>query len=42
MMKNELLIEKFLIDMVVYYSKLVEESGFDGVVCFVYEVKVIY
>ncbi|MCI4166870.1 orotidine-5'-phosphate decarboxylase [Bacillus spizizenii] len=42
MMKNELLIEKPLIDTVVHYSKLAEESGLDGVVCSVHEAKAIY
>lgn len=28
--------------MVVYYGKMVEECGLDGVVCLVYEIKVIY
>ncbi|MGF7533266.1 orotidine-5'-phosphate decarboxylase [Bacillus mexicanus] len=41
-MKNELLIEKPLIDTVVHYSKLAEESGLDGVVCSVHEAKAIY
>ncbi|MBL3647246.1 orotidine-5'-phosphate decarboxylase [Bacillus vallismortis] len=42
MMKDELLIEKPLIDTVVHYSKLAEESGLDGVVCSVHEAKAIY
>ncbi|KXJ36291.1 orotidine-5'-phosphate decarboxylase [Bacillus spizizenii] len=42
MMKNELLIEKPLIDTVVHYSKLAEESGLDGVVCSVHEAQAIY
>ncbi|MFT4401009.1 orotidine-5'-phosphate decarboxylase [Bacillus sp. SW14] len=42
MMKDELLIEKALIDTVVHYSKLAEESGLDGVVCSVHEAKAIY
>ncbi|MCY7877552.1 orotidine-5'-phosphate decarboxylase [Bacillus spizizenii] len=42
MMKNELLIEKPLIDTVVHYSKMAEESGLDGVVCSVHEAKAIY
>nr|WLW35596.1 PyrF_V [synthetic construct] len=41
-MKDELLIEKSLIDTVVHYSKQAEESGLDGVVCSVHEVKAIY
>ncbi|MBY4603836.1 MULTISPECIES: orotidine-5'-phosphate decarboxylase [Bacillus] len=41
-MNNELLIEKPLIDTVVHYSKLAEESGLDGVVCSVHEAKAIY
>ncbi|MFD3199196.1 orotidine-5'-phosphate decarboxylase [Bacillus sp. LR_5] len=41
-MKNELLIEKSLIDTVVHYSKQAEESGLDGVVCSVHEAKAIY
>ncbi|PJY98728.1 orotidine-5'-phosphate decarboxylase [Bacillus vallismortis] len=41
-MKDELLIEKPLIDTVVHYSKLTEESGLDGVVCSVHEAKAIY
>ncbi|MEC1006820.1 orotidine-5'-phosphate decarboxylase [Bacillus subtilis] len=41
-MKDELLIEKSLIDTVVHYSKQVEESGLDGVVCSVHEAKAIY
>nr|WP_087992114.1 orotidine-5'-phosphate decarboxylase [Bacillus subtilis] len=42
LMKDELLIEKPLIDTVVHYSKLAEESGLDGVVCSVHEAKAIY
>ncbi|MCE0739049.1 orotidine-5'-phosphate decarboxylase [Bacillus subtilis] len=42
MMKDELLIQKPLIDTVVHYSKLAEESGLDGVVCSVHEAKAIY
>ncbi|MED2945842.1 orotidine-5'-phosphate decarboxylase [Bacillus subtilis] len=41
-MKDELLIEKSLIDTVVHYSKQAEESGLDGVVCSVHEAKAIY
>ncbi|AMK72193.1 orotidine-5'-phosphate decarboxylase [Bacillus subtilis] len=41
-MKDELLIEKSLIDTVVHYSKKAEESGLDGVVCSVHEAKAIY
>ncbi|CAF1750526.1 Orotidine 5'-phosphate decarboxylase [Bacillus subtilis] len=41
-MKDELLIEKSLIDTVVHYSKQAEESGLDGVVCSVHEAKTIY
>ncbi|MDQ1853362.1 orotidine-5'-phosphate decarboxylase [Bacillus stercoris] len=41
-MKDELLIEKPLIDTVVHYSKQAEESGLDGVVCSVHEAKAIY
>lgn len=41
-MKDELLIEKSLIDTVVHYSKLAEESGLDGVVCSVHEANAIY
>ncbi|QHM16863.1 Orotidine 5'-phosphate decarboxylase [Bacillus subtilis] len=41
-MKDELLIEKSLIDTVVQYSKQAEESGLDGVVCSVHEAKAIY
>ncbi|RPK06747.1 Orotidine 5'-phosphate decarboxylase [Bacillus subtilis] len=42
MMKDELLIQRPLIDTVVHYSKLAEESGLDGVVCSVHEAKAIY
>ncbi|AUZ26335.1 orotidine-5'-phosphate decarboxylase [Bacillus subtilis] len=42
MMKDELLIQRSLIDTVVHYSKLAEESGLDGVVCSVHEAKAIY
>lgn len=41
-MKDELPIEKSLIDTVVHYSKQAEESGLDGVVCSVHEAKAIY
>ncbi|MCY8928575.1 orotidine-5'-phosphate decarboxylase [Bacillus subtilis] len=41
-MKDELLIEKSLIDTVVHYSKQAEESGLDGVVCSVHEANAIY
>ena len=41
-MKDELLIEKSLIDTIVHYSKQAEESGLDGVVCSVHEAKAIY
>ncbi|MDU0153429.1 orotidine-5'-phosphate decarboxylase [Bacillus cabrialesii] len=40
-MKDELLIQRPLIDTVVHYSKLAEESGLDGVVCSVHEAKAI-
>ncbi|MBL4964902.1 orotidine-5'-phosphate decarboxylase [Bacillus halotolerans] len=42
MVKDELLIRKPLIDTVVHYSKLAENSGLDGVVCSVHEAKAIY
>lgn len=38
MMKKEIGIEKMLEEVVVYYVKLMKESGFDGVVCLIFEV----
>lgn len=42
MLQRELLIETPLLDTVVHYSRLAEESGLDGVVCSVHEAEHIY
>ncbi|KXZ22104.1 orotidine-5'-phosphate decarboxylase [Bacillus nakamurai] len=42
MAQEELLLQKPLLETVVHYSKMAEESGIDGVVCSVHEAKAIY
>ncbi|MBT2573426.1 orotidine-5'-phosphate decarboxylase [Bacillus sp. ISL-51] len=42
MAKEELLLQKPLLETVVHYSKMADESGLDGVVCSVHEAKAIY
>ncbi|CDG25788.1 MULTISPECIES: orotidine-5'-phosphate decarboxylase [Bacillus amyloliquefaciens group] len=40
--KEELLLQKPLLETVVHYGKMAEECGLDGVVCSVHETKAIY